>query len=340
MRILILKLAAAGDVLRTTPVLPALKRSYPRSHITWVTESGGFELLKGIPSIDRLLAADLPTVVGLGAERFDRLYCFDKDPLATGLAMTVPAEVKRGFGRNPGGALIPLHPSSHYAYELGLDDELKFRGNQKTYPRIVFEMAELEYAGDEYQFVLTPEEQAFAREFAARHQLGTGQRLIGINTGCGPVFQMKKWTVEHILGFIELAGALDVRILLYGGPMEAERNRIIVERAACPVVDMGCHNTLRQFASLIDLCDVLVTGDTMPLHLGVALKKQVILLIGSTSWTEIDLYGRGVKLVSDLPCAPCYKRVCDFDPWCLQLITPEQVFQALQGCLSVGVSQP
>lgn len=333
-RILVVKLAAVGDVLRTTPLLPALKEQFPRSQITWISRPSGVEVLENLPEIDRLLATDLDNVVGLQAERFDRVYCLDKEPLATGLAMTVAAEHRLGFGRNPAGALVPLNPGSRYAYALGLDDQLKFRDNQKTYPQIVFEMAELEYRGQRYQFRLRPEEERFGRDFATCHGLNPERLTIGINTGCGEAFQMKKWPLENIVEFINLAGrALEPQILLYGGPREVERNREIQARADYPVVDTGCGNTIRQFAGLVNLCDVLVTGDTLAMHLAIALEKFVVLLIGSTSWTEIDLFGRGVKMVTDFPCAPCYLRTCDLTPWCLQAMRPAAVLEAMMASL-------
>lgn len=59
-RILIVKLAAIGDVLRTTPLLSGLKRAYPQSHITWIVDKEAFPLLQNITLIDRLLPFDFP----------------------------------------------------------------------------------------------------------------------------------------------------------------------------------------------------------------------------------------------------------------------------------------
>lgn len=330
-RILIIKMAAIGDVMRTTPLLKPLKLLHPRSQITWLTEPGGFEMLKGIESIDRLLKADLGNVTALVAEHFDMLFCLDKDPLSTGLAMTIKAENKFGFGRDKTGALIPLNNGSKYAYNLGLDDDLKFRDNRKTYPQIIFEAAEIQYNGEEYEFVPAEEDMAYAENFANKHGITKDDLIIGLNTGCGPVFQMKKWPIENTVEFINILGRkLKPKILLYGGPLEKERNREIMESAEYPVIDTGCENSLRQFTGLVNLSDILVTTDTMAMHVGIALKKPLLLLIGSTSWTEIDLFGRGEKIITDMDCAPCYKKTCDFNPWCMQGIKPERVFEALR----------
>lgn len=58
---------------------------------------------------------------------------------------------------------------------------------------------------------------------------------------------------------------------------------------------------------LIHQCHLIVTGDTLALHLAIALKKLVVTFFGSTCHQEIDLYGRGQKLIADVHCVPCYK---------------------------------
>ena len=60
---------------------------------------------------------------------------------------------------NEHGNLMIFNPAADYAYRLGVDDELKFRHNQKTYQEIIHEAAEIPYGRDEYVFVL-PEEAA------------------------------------------------------------------------------------------------------------------------------------------------------------------------------------
>jgi heptosyltransferase-2 len=62
----------------------------------------------------------------------------------------------------------------------------------------------------------------------------------------------------------------------------------------------------------------------------------VVALFGPTSAAEIELYGRGEKIVPEgLPCLGCYLPTCDVDPHCQQLIQPEMVLAAVQRQLSV-----
>ena len=84
---------------------------------------------------------------------------------------------------------------------------------------------------------------------------------------------------------------------------------------------------MRQFFSLLDICDVLVTSDTMALHAATGLKKKIVCLFGPTSHTEIEDYGRIEKVIPDLDCLVCYKPRCDFEITCMGSITSDMVYE-------------
>ena len=327
-RILIVKLAAIGDVLRTTPLLTGLKRAYPRSHITWVVDKEAYPLLKNNPLIDRLLTFDFPSTLPLELETFDLVMGLEKEPRGAALVSRVKADVKKGFGLGPEGNIYPLNQASEYAFFLGLSDEEKFYRNRKTYPELIFEIAGLDYQKDEYLLFLSPEDIAFAEGFAKKVGLRKGEVVIGLNTGAGGVFANKAWILQGYVKLIEkLAKEPKTRLLLLGGPGERERNRKISRQVKKAVIDTGCENTLGQFAALIGLCDLVVTGDTTALHLAIGLKKKVVAIFGPTCAQEIELYGRGEKILSPISCAPCYRRKCDVSPSCMEAITVEEVMK-------------
>ena len=333
-RILIVKLAAIGDVLRTTPLLSGLKRAYPQSHITWIVDKEAFPLLRNIALIDRLLPFDYASLLPLEQETFDLIIGLEKEPRGAALVSKFKGRVKKGFGLGPEGNVLPLQKNSEYAYLLGLDDDLKFFRNKKTYPELIFEVAGLDYRQDEYSLDLSPEDLAFAAAFAKRKGLKKGERVVGLNTGAGDVFANKAWTIE---GYLQLIGRLRkeprVQLLLLGGPKERERNSQILCRAKGGMIDSGCENTLGQFAALVNLCDVIVTGDTITLHIAIALKKKVVALFGPTCAQEIELYGRGETIISPLSCAPCYRRSCSVVPNCMESIPAEEVMRKIRALL-------
>ncbi len=341
MRILIIKLAAMGDVLRTTTILHGLRARYHGAQISWLTDSNILPLLEGNHYIDRLLGWSAESVLQLEEERFDIAICLDKEPRAAALINRLRAERKLGFGWDERGVPIPLNEEARYAYLLGISDELKFRQNTKSYQEIIYDCLGLAYR-PEYGYVFPDLEDEI--ESARRHlaELGVGESelKIGLNTGSGEVYATKRWTVD---GFTALADLLDrelhARPLLLGGPAEAERNAEIASRLGPRVVDTGCFNTLRRFAGIVGNCDLIVTGDTLAMHIAIGLGRPAVVLIGPTSATEIELYGCGEKVVTDFECSPCYLRVCPKEVTCMEAMDYRTVYQAVLRVIAKAVNK-
>jgi ADP-heptose:LPS heptosyltransferase len=161
--------------------------------------------------------------------------------------------------------------------------------------------------------------------------LPKGRPIIGINTGCGAVFPTKQWPRDNFMDLITiLHEKTDSTLLLLGGPREREFNSFLLEN--CPqgaLIDAGTKNNMTEFMGIIELCDLILSADSLAMHLAIGRKKPVIALIGPTSAAEIDLYGRGEKVVSPHPCAPCYRKECLHTTTCMRDIQPEQVFDAI-----------
>jgi|Deesub1362A_J573_1020465.scaffolds.fasta_scaffold00148_21 heptosyltransferase-2 len=338
-RILILKWGALGDVLRTTPLLRALKKEFPDSWITWVAAAEALPLLENNPLIDRLLPWCLETLVRLDAEKFHRLICLDKAPEAAAMAVRVKAERRFGFGLNEEGKLVPLNPESRYAYRLGLDDEMKFRRNRKTYQQIAFEQAGMTFAGEDYAFFLRPEEQIWAAERMNSLGLAEDQRApIGLALGAGTAFANKTPPPEQWALLVRrISEELSVPVLLLIGPGEGHLAAAVREGLGWPTLpDSGGDHGIRKFAALIERCVAVVSGDTLAMHLALAVGTPVVALFGPTCHQEVEMYGRGRKVVSPKECGPCYRRECPVRPTCMEEVAEEEVLKALKTVLMYG----
>lgn len=332
-KILIIKLDAVGDVLRTTVILPAIKRKYPDSHVTWLTKKPAADIFKNLPAVDRvLLFEDVNTTAVLSVEKFDLCLHPDASPASAPLFMLANAAEKKGFGLNDKGKVMPINKEAVEWFEMGAFDQLK-KKNIKTYQQIIHEILVLDYKKDEIQINLSNDEIDFKNEFSQKHNLGKYDFVLGLNTGAGSRWQFKQWRLD---GYVELIGKIkknyNAAVLLYGGPQEVERNLMLSSRFP-DIIDTGTNNTLRKFFALVDLSDIMITGDTMALHAAAALKKQVLCLFGPTSFTEIEDYGRITKIYPEMDCLVCYKMRCDFKPNCMELITVDMVYNAFQNSL-------
>ncbi|MBU0641276.1 MAG: glycosyltransferase family 9 protein [Planctomycetes bacterium] len=333
-RILIIKLAALGDVIRTAALLPGLKEAWPESHITWVTRPSGVRMLANHPLIDRLLPFDAETLAHVEHERFDLCLSLDKEPGPAALAMRVDAPDRRGLGLSRHGTTYPLNRECAHYFRLGLDDELKFERNQKAYPQLIYEALGLTYRRQRYRLYPSAAQRREARELMRAAGVDEDAVVVGLNTGAGRVFANKSWLPDK---FAQLAQALsdrpDWRVVLLGGPDERAINRAIARD--CPgVIDTGCDHDELSFAALIECCGVIVTGDTMAMHVAIACAVPPVVLFGPTCAQEIELYGHGEKVRTTLPCAPCYRRSCDKSPTCMDEISRERVLAAVERCVA------
>ncbi len=328
-KILIIKLDAVGDVLRTTSILHALKSKYPDSHITWLTKQNAKEIFINNNLVDNILffeSYDLNS--RLSTETFDLLIHPDASPVSSSLASLVKANVKRGFVLNHLGQVVPTNDDAIEWLEMGAFDEFK-KKNNKSYQQIIHEIAGLAYNKGEIIINLTKHEIDFKNTFYIEHNLQQYKTIIGLNTGASKRWQLKQWRHD---GFIELISRLqknkNVGILLFGGENEENRNSEL-KKLFPTVIDTGSKNSLRQFFALMDIPDVILTGDTLALHTATALKKKVICFFGPTSSAEIEDYGRIKKITPEMECLVCYKPECDFNPNCMDLVSSEMIYEAI-----------
>lgn len=331
-RVLIIKLAALGDVVRTACLLPTLASLEEPPFVTWLTSPAAAPLVRRMPGVHRVLAFSSETVTHLELESFDLVISLDKEPAPAAVAMRMQTQDRVGIGLSRYGTVYPLNEEAHYYFRLGLDDDEKFFRNGKSYPQLIHEAVGLRYAGRRYELQTTAED----REAAERRVRAAGVPdgawpLIGINPGAGHVFANKAWREE---GYVELLHALRVHYpegaaLLLGGPDEAQLIDRLLHAAPGFAHHPGTDNDLGTFVGLIERCDVVVSGDTLAMHLALALGRRSVAIFGPTCPQEIEMFGLGERIVTPIGCAPCYLRFCDRQPNCQDLIDSATVLAAV-----------
>jgi heptosyltransferase-2 len=324
--ILVIKLAAMGDVVRTTPVAEALRRVHGRCRITWVVDAMTAPLLRDVETIDEVVPYSDTAVNVLLARAFDALYCLDKEPRAIALAARASAKTKKGFTMTPHGTLGVVDADAAYALRLGLDDPLKFLVNTRTYQDVIFEVCGLRFADEPIRIGIGDNDRAEADRLLA--SLGAGP-FVGVNTGAGRVFATKRLPENQAADLLRrIASDLHATPVLLGGPDETERNARILAEAGVGV-DAGTGHPIRRFAAIVSRMAAVVCADTLAMHLAVAALVPVVALFGPTCHQEVHLYGRGEKIVSAPWCSPCYKSECDHHT-CMRDIGTDEIVDTLR----------
>jgi len=330
-RILIVSLDALGNVMDNTPLLPAIKRKYPVSTIHWITQPAAEKILFNNKLIDKLFVWNDEQRMIVRNIEYDVLMNADKSDYACAFANEVNAKTKLGFLLNKDGKIVPANQSAMYSYILGNDDQLKFRENQRAGIDILHETFELEYKKDEYIFTFTDEELLYQENYKKTIGYDPSKIYVGFNTGCSNLFPNKKMTVEqHVEIISSLIHNDNLRIVLLGGREDTERNQKIIdsfsEKEKQKILNTPSTEGIRRGACYMNICDVIVTGDSFGMHLAIGLKKYVIAWFGLSCWTEIELYGRGEKLFpANLDCSPCWKKVCPYNLECIQMIDLKKI---------------
>lgn len=320
-RILVIKTGAAGDVIRTTPILHRLKQTYPNSEISWITL---YPDLVPKSHVHRILKFSWENTQALLAEKFDLLINLDKSIPEAALANQVHAKEKLGFLLSEQGKIIPANKNAEEKWSTGVDD-LLMKKNQKHFIEENFDVCGWTFGGEKYILDEVPQWTG---------PLPIKKPLIGLNTGCGERWLTRLWP-EHY--YEELAAKLismGYGVMLLCGPQEEERN-IRISKATGAYFP-GIFD-LKTFASLINECDAIVTSVTMALHMAIALEKKIVLFNNIFPTNEFHLYGHGEILEPNLSCQGCYKN--DFDSSCpanpcTSLITPDKVITTLEKLLS------
>lgn len=331
-RVCIVSLEALGAVLRTTVLLEPILRKYPGAHITWVTYPSAKSLLDHNPMIDRLICVDGKNSQVIDHLKFDVLMAVDKSIEAGAIAERVHAKEKYGFGLADSGVIRPFNAEAQYQYDVGLDDHLKFKVNQKPETQQITESMAMEWKRDEYVLGLTDDEKAEVKRRRG-HVLQLGTRgVIGFNTGCSLLFPYKKFTVQRSIEVIAMwrKNFPDYTVALLGGREDTERQ---LEMKAAFANDPRVVNTpttegLRSGMLWMATADMVLSGCSLGMHIAIALKKQVIAWFGVSCLQEVDLYDRGVRLQSDVSCSPCWRKSCTNEPKCYNQVSVQRIEEA------------
>jgi heptosyltransferase-2 len=293
-RILIIKLGALGDVIRTTPLLTKLREVYPGSHITWLTASP--EVLP--PPVDEPLLYTLPSVVQLRSRPFDLLVNLDKDRDACALAAQISATEKKGFTLKD-GVIVPANSESQHKYLTGIFNDVS-QLNRKSYPQEIFEICGFEFNGEKY--LLNPP----ARP-AKPWKLNNKKKVIGLNTGCGGRWTSRLWADARWVALAKVLKKKGYEVVLLGGEQEHIKNLALARKSKAKYFG---HFPLDQFLSLVDACDLVVTGVTMAMHFAIGLGKRIVLFNNIFNKHEFELYGLGEVLEPSKPCRCFYRPTC------------------------------
>ncbi|HYF04441.1 MAG TPA: glycosyltransferase family 9 protein [Patescibacteria group bacterium] len=321
--ILIIKLGAIGDVIRTTPLLLKIQQEYPNAAIWWVTHTP--EILPN--NIHRILKFNAESLLVLQATEFDTIINLDKDPAACALLKLLEAPEKIGFTLK-NGKPAPVDARAEHKFLTGIFDDVN-QQNIKSYVQEAFEICGWEFKGEDY---LLREVQKIDWRIPSG-----GRPIIGLNTGCGERWISRLWPRESWADLIVKLQKAGYCPILLGGRDEHEFNTNLSKETGAYYAGQF---PLQQFISLMNECDVVVSGVTMAMHIAIALKKQLVLFNNIFNPYEFELYGRGEIIQPKNACQCFYSPKCTNPSYqCMDSLGTDQIFDAVSRSVSAVVER-
>lgn len=294
-RIAIVMMSAAGDAVHTLPVVNALKRHRPQSHITWILQPGPATLVQGHANVDEIIVFDRSRGLRaftdirrtLAQKAFDlviNLQVYFKAGIVTAFTR---APVKLGFDRTRARDMnwlftnrkIPPHPNQHV---------------QDQYFEFLRELG-VPHEPVEWHLGPWPEEKPWQREFFQPFQRPAAAMVVATSK------PEKDWPPER---WAEVSDALwhdfQLEPVIVGGRSDRELHaeRVILERGKHkPRSALG--SGLRKLVAILDGSALALAPDTGPLHMAVAIERPVVSLIGYTNPKRTGPYRRYHDLIVD-----------------------------------------
>lgn len=303
-RILIIQTAFIGDAVLTLPLAQAIKNAFPSAHIDVVATPRTAEVFEHHPAITEVYRYDKrKTDAGLSGflrlERSIRRKVYDlaliphRSLRSALLAWAAGIPRRIGFDRSAGQFLftdVVRYESAHHEIErnLSLLEPLEVHVSSEELPRMY-------PSGNDREAV---------DAFLAAAKVQNEREFIALAPGS--IWKTKRWIPER---FGELAAMLEKRftVFLIGGKEDMELCEGIRQQAPSAINCAGAL-TVRQSAELLRRCRLVVTNDSAPMHLAVAVGTPVIAIYGATV-PEFGFAPRGTFDVvlekKGLPCRPC-----------------------------------
>lgn len=337
--ILVFQTAFLGDVILTLPMIQVLKKNFPLAEIDVVTTPVAASLLENHPAVSRTIQYDkrrshkgVRGIISLARDLRRRGYDVAVVPHRSFRTASVIAlsGIPERIGFSTSSARFVYNHIGEYIKakheverNFALLSPFGIRVTQKELPTLFPSLDDINAMN----------------KFLFEREILNQRNMVAIAPGS--VWNTKRWLLER---FTQLALQLandGKEVFIIGGTADAELGRAIIEATKHKQIhDASGKLSLLQSAELIGRCDVLISNDSAPLHMGVAMRTPVVAIFGATV-PEFGFapYGNNDVVVETkgLSCRPCAIHGGDQCPIgtfeCMKKIESGMVYEKVQSIL-------
>ena len=346
-KILIVNLTRFGDLLQTSPAIAALKRQHPDAAITLMAEKNFADVCDGIPGIDHVYRVELDrlgnrileggsqlleayrtvehVIAELRAEHFDLALNFSSSRMSAVFMGLLGIDDVRGWSMTPDGLRVIRHPWARLFATMCL------HRRYATFNLVDYYCAMTGGLADTRRLAYTVAPAATAKAATVLSELGIGddQRFVALQLGASRA--IRQWPEGSFAALGTTLVAAGFRIVIIGGGSDRPLgDRVAAEIGAAAVNTCG-KTGVGELGAVLMRAAALVTGDTGPMHMAVAVGTPVVgLFFGPASPFDTGPYAADhVVVQTGAPCAPCDHNVTCLDPFCRDQLAPEAIAAAV-----------
>jgi lipopolysaccharide heptosyltransferase II len=329
--ILVLQTAFIGDAILTLPLIQVLKKNYPNASVNVVVVPRTVDIFSHHPAISQIIPYDKRGKDGgligfwrlrnqLRAKNYDLIVSPHRSIRSAFLAWLLKPNVRIGFDRSAGRFLftriVHYNPTDHEIdRNLSLLNPLSLTINKNELPHL-YPSAEDEQAVD-----------------SVLGSFGLNKENHLVTAAPGTIWNTKRWPADRFAAMCKRLSSECSAVLLVGGKEDSALCEDIAEMSkAKNVFNIAGKFSLLQSAELIKRSRVLISNDSAPMHLAVAVGTPVVAIFGATV-PEYGFAPRGAHDIvietKGLTCRPCSihgGKTCPVGTFeCMIAITPEFV---------------
>jgi heptosyltransferase-2 len=337
-RILIVRTDRVGDVLLSTPVIKALRDSYPTSFIAIVVSPYAKDIVEGNPYLDEIIIYDkegkhkswqrsLKFALNLKKKRFDLaiiLHPTNRVHLVTFFA-GIPRRI--GYNRKMG---FLLTDRLKHTKQLGEKHESEYALDLIRHLGVEPQ--------DKFPFMpIKPESEKWTEELFQHEGINKSDKLLAIHPGAS--CPSKVWPNER---FAEVADKLvqnyGFKVLLVAGPKDILLAQNVIKNMHHVALNLAGRTSVSQLASILKKCQLFISNDSGPVHIAVSVGTPVISIFGRNQkglsplrWGPL---GKKDKVLhKEVGCIECLAHNCKKQFACLKAITVDDVVSAADSIL-------
>ena len=348
-KILIVNLTRFGDLLQTSPTIAGLKAQHPDAAITVVVDRNFADVARGLPGVDRVWPLDLNelgrTMIGgtgadlrrayhwaeeqigaLRAEGFDLAVNYSSSKMSAVLLKMIGAPDTRGWTMAANGYRMIAHRWSQLFAASALTRRQAPFNLVDYYKRA----AGVQGGPERLFYRVAPEARARAAAILADAGVTDETPVVALQLGASRAVRV--WPVESFVALgRELEARIGARLLLCGGGGDRPLADLVAPGLGGAAIDVCGRTSVEELGALLERSCILVTSDTGPMHMAVAVGTPVVsLFFGPALPFDTGPYGRDhLCLHAEVPCAPCDHHITCLQPFCRETLAPGAVAEAV-----------